>query len=134
MKAIVTISAPMIASSFRRRKTADYSRVSHAKARFSFAFGFGLAILLALAGRPLLRMFSSCFEEAHPALTILLAGGLVNAFIGSVCYLLTMSGKYLAAMVIFRLNLLLSATSNLVLIPRFGTVGGTVAPVSGLAF
>lgn len=79
-------------------------------------------------------MFSSCFEEAHPALTILLAGGLVNAFIGSVCYLLTMSGKYLAAMVIFRLNLLLSATSNLVLIPRFGTVGGTVAPVSGLAF
>ena len=79
-------------------------------------------------------MFAPSFEAAQSALTILFAGGLVNAFIGSVCYLLTMSGKYLAAMVIFRFTLLLSRTSNLVLIPRLGTVGGAVAPASGLAF
>lgn len=134
LTAVVTISGPLIASAFRQGNMPRLSRISHLNARFSLGFAIALAIVLTLAGRPLLRMFGPSFEVAYPALLILLAGAIVNAFTGSVGYLLIMTGKHLAAMVIIGFTLLLSATLNLLLIPRLGIVGGAIASASGVAF
>lgn len=131
--AIATVSAPLIASAYNRKDTIELARIARLNARFSTLFALGMAALLAALGKPALGLFGAGFAGAFPALLILLAGGCVNSFTGSVGYLMIMAGHQRAALYILFGALLVSVAANLLLIPRMGTVGAATASSLGLA-
>ena len=131
--AIVTVSSPLIASAYRRADFEEMARIARLNARFSFAFGLATATILAVSGRVLLGAFGPSFVDAYPALLVLLVGGLVNSFTGSVGYLLIMTGHQMAALAIVGAALLLGLGLNLVLIPVLGVTGSAVASATCLS-
>jgi O-antigen/teichoic acid export membrane protein len=103
-------------------------------ARFGFAAGTMMVLPLALGGQHILRLFGPGFENAYPALLVLLIGGLGNAFTGSVAYFMTMTGRHIAALWTFIGALAVSATLNLLLIPHFSIGGAAIASSSATLF
>lgn len=133
LMAIATVSSPLIASAHRRGDTEAMARLARLNARFSFAFGLVTAALLAILGRVLLGAFGPSFVQAYPALLILLVGGLVNAFTGSVGYFLLMTGHQMAALTILMASLTLGLALNVLLIPLLGVTGSAIASASCLS-
>jgi O-antigen/teichoic acid export membrane protein len=103
-------------------------------ARTTARLGFGASLLataaLVLGARPILQLFGAEFARAYPALLVLLAGGLTNAFTGASAYLLTMTGRQTRALAVFTAALLVSFILNLTLIPHFSIVGAAIASAS----
>jgi O-antigen/teichoic acid export membrane protein len=130
--AIVTVSGPLIASAYRRGALDEMARIARINARASLAFALAMAVVLAGAGGFALSAFGSGFEDAYPALVVLLAGGLINAFTGSVGYFLLMTGHQAAAMAIMAAALLVSAVLNILLIPILGVLGSAIASTCGV--
>lgn len=131
--AIGMAAAPLIASAFHRRDLAELARTSRFNARFATLVAFLVSIGLVVVGRAALGMFGPGFEEAYPALLVLLAGALINSFTGTVGYLLIMAGRQRAAFAIVASALVLSIVANLILIPRFGALGAAVASAVALS-
>lgn len=127
------VSGPLIASAHHRHDLGELHRITKLTTRLAMLFAVAVAVALAAAGKLLLALFGSEFEAAYPALLILVAGGLVNAFTGIVVYLATLTGRERAALIIFGAALCVSFALNLVLIPRLGVVGAAIASSSGLA-
>lgn len=132
--AIATVSGPFIASAHRRADIEEMARIAKLNARLSFGFAVIMAILLAALGRMLLGAFGPSFVQAYPALLILLAGGVVNAFTGSAGYFLLMTGHQNAALAIMAVSLLLGLVLNIFLIPVFGLTGSAIASASCVLF
>lgn len=132
--AIVTISGPAIASAFRRNDAAELALIARLNSRFSFAFACVVGAILALVGPWALRGFGPSFDEAYPALLILLIGGLANAFTGSVGYYLSLTGHQRAALTILAGAALLSLALNIMLIPQLGTIGSAFASSVAMIF
>ncbi|HEX8400903.1 MAG TPA: flippase [Allosphingosinicella sp.] len=129
--AITAISAPMIAWAHRRNDRAELARIARLNARLALAFSLGMTIFLAAIGPYALRLFGPGFDDAYPALLVLLLAGMVNAFTGSVAYLMTMTGRQQLALAIFGSSLLVSIVLNVLLIPPLGTLGAAIASASG---
>lgn len=127
LAAIVMVSGPLIASAHQRADRAELARIARLNSRFSTLFAVVMAILLAALGKPALGLFGPSFDQAYPALLILLAGGLVSSFTGPVGYLLIMTGHQRSALAILAGSLLLSVTLNLLLVPALGATGSAIA-------
>jgi O-antigen/teichoic acid export membrane protein len=126
------ISAPMIATAYRRQDYDELARIAKINARLAFSFSVAMAAFLALVGPFALRAFGQGFEAAYPALLILLLGGLISAFTGSVGYLMTMTGRQNPALFSVCLALAANIALNLTLIPRLGIVGSAIAATSSV--
>ena len=116
--ALTSISGPLIAGLHEESNWPQLAKLAGAAAKFGFLGALFISIPLALGGRQLLLIFGPEFPAAYPALLLLLAGGLANAFTGSVAYLMTMTGRHAHATVIFAGALALSVVLNLLLIPQ----------------
>ena len=125
--AIVTVSGPRIASAHRRGDQLEMANIAKVNARFSLLFAIGVAAVIVLIGRPVLAAFGPSFGNAYVPLLVLLLGGLVNAFTGSVGYYLLMTGRQKAALGIVCIALGVSFGANVWLIPRFGVLGAAMA-------
>jgi O-antigen/teichoic acid export membrane protein len=132
LQALAMISAPMIASAYHRGDRAEMEQVARMNARIGLAFAATVALFLVIAGQWLLDLFGPGFDQAYPALIVLLVGGTVNAFTGIVAYFLTLTGRERDALAIFLGSLVVSLGLNLVLIPQLGLVGAAVASSTGL--
>ncbi len=126
------ISAPMIAVAHRRKDFTELARIAKLNARLAFGFSLAMALFLALIGRLALSAFSPEFEAAYPALLILLLGGLISAWTGSVGYLMTMTGRHNPALFSASAALLCNIVVNLTLIPKFGIIGAATAATTGI--
>lgn len=126
------ISAPMIATAYRRNDVGELSRIAKVNARLAFMFSVAMAAFLAAIGDFALRAFGPGFEAAYPALLILLGGGLISAFTGSVGYLMTMTGRQKPALLSVCAALAANLILNVTLIPRLGIVGSAVAATSSV--
>jgi O-antigen/teichoic acid export membrane protein len=103
------------------------ARIARLSARISALFALGLTLLIVLLGPLLLGMFGPGFGDAYPALLIMLAGGLISSFTGSVGHLMTMTGYQRAALIIFTGAFAVSLLLNVALIPSLGAVGSAIA-------
>jgi O-antigen/teichoic acid export membrane protein len=131
--AIVLVSAPLIASAYQRKDLAELARIARLTARISILFALVMAIVLAVAGEWALGLFGPGFDQAYPALLILLAGGLVSAFTGSVGYYLILTGHQRAALYILVVALMVSVALNTLLIPPLGAIGSAIASAVALS-
>lgn len=126
------ISAPMIATAYQRRDFQELAGIARINARLAFAFSVGMALFLAAIGGLALRAFGEGFDAAYPALLILLGGGLISAFTGSVGYLMTMTGQQNSALLSVSAALLCNIILNLTLIPQAGIIGSAIAATSSM--
>jgi len=134
LAALSTVSGPMIASAYHRGESGELGRLASVSARIALAFAIPAAIVLWLAGPALLSLFGKDFVAAYPVLLVLIFGALANAFTGVVAYLLTLTGREVAALGIFAGALTLSAALNVLLIPQWGAVGAAFASAAGTLF
>ena len=131
--AVVSVSAPAIASAFHRGDHAAMARLASMTARMSLLFALLVVAGLLVFGRIALAAFGPSFPDAFPVLAILCLGSLVSAFTGSVGYFLLMTGHERTAAAIMAGALLVAVTLDILLIPTFGAVGAAIGSVSGLA-
>lgn len=131
--ALTSVSGPLIASLYDQRDWTRLARMAVAAAQIGTVAALAASLPLVFAGRLVLSLFGPEFVSAYPALLVLLLGGVANALTGSVAYLMTMTGRHVPATMIFAGALFLSIFLNLLLIPRFGTVGAAVASSSATA-
>jgi O-antigen/teichoic acid export membrane protein len=130
---LATMAGPLIAAAHDRGATGELHRVSSVVARGGFIFALVGAGLLYLFGGTLLALFGRGFAEGRNVLSVLLLGGIVNAFTGVVVYFATLTGRERHALAIFAGALVLSIVLNILLIPRFGAVGAAIASSSATA-
>lgn len=124
---LATMAGPLIAAAHERGSRTEMHRVSRLVARGGFLFALVSAGLLYLFARPLLSLFGRDFTAGTGVLSILLLGGIVNAFTGVVAYLTTLTGRERQGLAIFAGALALSVILNILLIPRFGAAGSAIA-------
>lgn len=121
-----SIAAPLFSELHAANKLGGLQRL------ISFAAaGTTLLVLLAgaaisLFGRELLQLFGPEFAAGYHALLVLCVGQLVNAWCGSVGYLLSMTGHQNTAARILTLSAVINIVGNAMLIPRYGIVGAAI--------
>lgn len=130
--AVVTVSAPAIASAFHRNDRAAMAQLASMTARISLLFALLIVAGLLLFGRIALTAFGPTFANAYPVLVITCLVSLVSAFTGSVGYFLLMTGNEKTAAVIMAGALAVAATLDVLLIPTFGAVGAALGSAGGL--
>ena len=86
-----------------------------------------LALTMIVFARPLMGIFGPSFAPGAAVLAIGAAGQLFNCAVGSVGFLLLMSGNQLHLVKIQAMNAVFLIALGLVLVPRMGTIGAALA-------
>jgi O-antigen/teichoic acid export membrane protein len=127
LSSVNQIFAPTIADLHTRGDRALLARLFQSLTKWVVGLTLPLAMVIIIFARPLMRIFGHDFEPGWPILVIGTIGQLVNCGVGSVGYLLLMSGheKRLMKVQIFMacVMIILSVT----LVPVWGIVGAAVA-------
>jgi O-antigen/teichoic acid export membrane protein len=95
--------------------------------RWTFWPSLALAIGLLIVGQPLLSLFGPGFSEGYPLIFVLAIGLLARASVGPSERLLNMVGQQRACAMIYAGAFATNLVLCLVLIPRFGLIGGAAA-------
>jgi O-antigen/teichoic acid export membrane protein len=127
LQSINQIFSPTIADLHTRGEHALLSRLFQSLTKWVIGLTIPLAAVVIVFARPLMRIFGPDFADGWPILIIGTVGQLVNCGVGSVGYLLLMSGnqkrliKVQSAMAAGMIGL------NVLLVPVWGVVGAAVA-------
>jgi O-antigen/teichoic acid export membrane protein len=128
------VFAPMIAD-LANRKEFDLLQTTYQTAtRWFLSLALPFFVGLALLAHPILSLFGPEFVAGSSTLAVLAAGQIIAVGVGSVGYLVAMSGH---PQMIFwnRLaGLLLNIALTLLLLPRFGLLGAAIAQAIMIAF
>jgi O-antigen/teichoic acid export membrane protein len=93
-----------------------------------------LALTLIAFSRPLMGIFGGAFEAGASVLIIGTVGQLFNCGVGSVGYLLLMSGHEKQMVKIQTINAALMIAVSLLLVPRLGALGAALAAAFSVTF
>lgn len=97
-------------------------------ARLSLAAAVLVGVVLSLFGEAILDLaFGAEFAAAYPALLILLAGQILNAFFGPIGILMAMVGLEKKAAAVMIAAALVNVIANAALIPFYGLYGAAIA-------
>jgi len=127
LQSVNQIFAPVIADLHARKRTDVLQRLFQSLTKWVFGLSLPLAIVIIAFAPPLMRMFGSAFEAGWPVLVIGSAGQVVNCGVGSVGYLLLMSGNQKRLMKVQFVMVVVSLAMNITLIPVLGLVGAALA-------
>jgi O-antigen/teichoic acid export membrane protein len=103
------------------------SRLYQTLTKWTLGLTIPLAAAVIIYARPLMRIFGHEFEAGWPILIIGTVGQLVNCGVGSVGYLLLMSGQERRMIRIQAGTAAIMVGLNILLIPRWGVTGAAVA-------
>ncbi|WP_457637195.1 oligosaccharide flippase family protein [Oceanithermus sp.] len=128
------VSAPRFAKLYATGKKVRLQKLATSVAQGALSLNILLTIIFIIFGKSFFNfVFGAEFSPAYLPLLILLAGQLVNSSVGSVAYLLNMSGHERETVwgMLFAasLNILL----NLALVPEFGMIGAAVGSAVSMA-
>lgn len=128
-----TVLSPRFAALHAQGETVKLQRLVTISARAILGFNLILTIGFVLAGQSFLRLaFGTSYETAYVPLLILLGGQLINSVAGSVGVLLNMTGYEQDTAKGMGLAAVLNLTLNLLLIPRWGIAGSSIATTASL--
>jgi O-antigen/teichoic acid export membrane protein len=127
LTAVNAWAAPLIADLHTRGDGPGLQRLVRLAAQGIFLFTAPLALFVAIFGVQILSLFGPDFADAYRALLVLAGGQLVNALVGPVGLLMTMTGRQGLAAGILGVHTLLAVVLNVLLIPRYGLEGAAVA-------
>jgi O-antigen/teichoic acid export membrane protein len=127
LQSVNQIFAPVIADLHAQSRQDVLQKLFQTLTKWVLAFTFPLASVIIVFAVPLMRIFGPDFVAGWPVLVIGAVGQLVNCGVGSVGYLLLMSGNQRR---LIRVQFAMAAISilvNITLIPALGIVGAAVA-------
>lgn len=128
--AVNAIAAPMISELHAKGDRGELQKMVSAAARWMFWPSLGATLGLALFGRFILGFFGPKFSEGYWALVLLALGQLVNAGVGPVGYLMSLTGHQNLSALVYGLSALVNVGLNALLIPVWGLVGAALATMT----
>src|SRR5215469_17728887 len=123
LQSVNQIFAPVIADLHARKRNDVLQRLFRSLTKWVLGLSFPLAFVMIALASPLLRIFGSTFEAGWPVLVIGAVGQIVNCSVGSVGYLLLMSGNQKRLIRVQFVMGIVSLLMNITLIPVLGLVG-----------
>ncbi len=127
LSSINQIFAPTIADLHTRGEHALLARLFRALTKWSIGLTLPLAMVVMVFARPLMGTFGAEFESGWPILIIGTIGQLVNCGVGSVGYLLLMSGNERRLMRVQAAMAAVMVVCTIALVPVLGIVGAAAA-------
>ncbi len=127
LSSINQIFSPMIADLHTRGDYALLARLFQSLTKWVLGLTLPLAVVVIVFARPLMRIFGSDFEAGWPILIVGTAGQLVNCGVGSVGYLLLMSGNEKRLIKVQAVMAIVMVGLSVALVPWLGGVGAAVA-------
>jgi O-antigen/teichoic acid export membrane protein len=126
LQSVNQIFSPTIADLHARQQHELLGRIFQTLTKWILGLTVPLAAVMIIFAAPLMRIFGHDFEVGWPVLVIGTLGQLVNCGVGSVGYLLLMSGNQRRLMRIQLVMATVMVGLNLLLIPRWGIIGAAV--------
>lgn len=134
LQSVNQIFSPTIADLHARGQLAMLARIFQTLTKWSFGLTLPLAAVMIIFAPVLMRIFGNDFEIGWPILVIGTVGQLVNCGVGSVGYLLMMSGYQRDLVRIQAVMAVVMLALGFLLIPRWGIVGAaSAAAITNLA-
>jgi len=127
LSSINQIFAPTIADLHTRGEHALLARLFRSLTKWSIGVTLPLAFVVIVFARPLTSIFGADFQSGWPILIIGTIGQLVNCGVGSVGYLLLMSGNERRLMRVQATMALVMTVSTVTLVPLLGVVAAAAA-------
>jgi O-antigen/teichoic acid export membrane protein len=127
LSAVSTVSGPLVASTYAQGAMEELRRIAYTSARLALIFAVILMMLLAALGPLVLSAFGDDFSGAYIPMLVLLVGGLINSFTGSVAHFLTMTDRQHQVLWITVASAIVSICLGCLLISNFGIIGAAVA-------
>lgn len=135
LQAANMILAPQFASLISEKNHKKLQNLVGKSTRIISVLTLFVTIILVLFGKQLLAFaFGPDLIDAYPSLVILIAGQLINAFLGSVAYIMNMAGHEKDVMKVIGISAIINTVLTLVLAPFLGIVGGSIASSISLIF
>lgn len=127
--------APQFASFYVNNEIKKLQKLITFSSRGVFFFNLVITIVFVGYGKEILMfVFGPETVDAYPALLVLLVGQLVNSFMGSVAFLLNMTGYEKDVMKIVGISTGLNILVTFLLTPNFGIIGTSIANTGSLVF
>src|SRR5262245_17986647 len=120
LQSVNQIFSPTISDLYTRGEHQLLERLYQNLTRWVLAFSLPLAIVIMVFAKPLMRIFGPEFEAGWVVLVIGAVGQLVNCGVGSVGFLLLMSGNERKLMKVQAGTTILTVGFGLLLVPRWG--------------
>jgi O-antigen/teichoic acid export membrane protein len=127
LQSVNQIFAPVIADLHARNRHDVLQKLFQTLTRWILAATLPLAAVIILFAPQVMRLFGSDFEAGWPVLVIVPLGQIGNCAVGSVGYLLLMSGNQKPLMKVQVIAAMVSVVANVCLIPVLGIVGAAIA-------
>ena len=118
---------PAIANLYAEGNISKLQAIVTKSSRIVFFTSLPIALGLIIFGHWFLLLFGSEFTNGYTALTLLTIGQLLNAGMGSVGYLLNMTGHERDTAIGIGASAMLNVILNAILIPKFGIEGAASA-------
>lgn len=127
LQSVNQIFAPVIADLYERGESVLLGKLYGTLTRWILGATLPAALLLIVFAPQSMRIFGPDFEVGWPILAIGTAGQVVNCAVGSVGFLLLMSGNQKRLLKVQVASAVVSVAANLLLIAVWGIVGAAVA-------
>lgn len=127
LQSINQIFAPVIADIHARGDLVLLGRLFQTLTKWMLGLTLPLAMVMIVYARPIMRIFGHEFEAGWPILVIGTCGQLVNCGVGSVGYLLFMSGNQRRLIRVQAVMALVMIALCVKLVPLWGALGAAVA-------
>jgi O-antigen/teichoic acid export membrane protein len=132
LQSVNQIFSPMIAELHATSDRVLLQQLFATLTRWIFIWTFPLALTIVVFSRPLMGIFGRNFESGAAVLAVGAVGQLFNCAVGSVGFLLLMSGLQMQSMKIEAVSATIMIVLTLVLVPRFGLIGAAIATATGV--
>jgi O-antigen/teichoic acid export membrane protein len=127
LSSVNQIFAPTIADLHTRGESALLARLFQSLTKWIVGLTLPLALVIIVFARPLMRIFGHDFEYGWPILVIGTLGQLINCGVGSVGYLLLMSGNERRLVKVQTVMATVMVVLSAALVPLWGIIGAAVA-------
>ena len=127
LQSVNQIFSPTIAELYASGQHSLLQQLYSSLTKWVVALTLPLALTIILFAHPLLAIFGKVFEAGAAVLVIRTCGELINCGVGSVGYLLLMSGHQRDMVKIQICNAVLMIGTSVILVPRFGILGAALA-------
>lgn len=134
LMAINSIATPKFAEFFGKGDLDGLEKMTKQSTKMIFWLSVPASLLIIVFRDDLLGFFPDEFASASLVMLILIIGQLVNSIVGSVGYILQMTGHQLICQNILIVSAIMNVGLNLVLIPEFGILGAALASMSSMIF
>jgi O-antigen/teichoic acid export membrane protein len=127
LQSVNQIFSPVIADIHTRGEHALLGRLFQTLTKWMLGLTFPLAMVIVIYAQPIMRIFGQDFEAGWPILVIGTFGQLVNCGVGSVGFMLLMSGNQRRLVRVQAVMALVMVVLSVELVPRWGALGAIVA-------